>query len=68
MFCARISAVLYQDCRVPSRVRPGTATVAGLPVTASCTCARICDSRPAQKSSYFDPTPPVCPDREGNSL
>jgi hypothetical protein len=42
----RTSATPYQDCRCPSWVKPGTLTVAGIPLAASCNCPRIRGSRP----------------------
>ena len=58
----RTSASPYQDCRSPRSCRPGIATAAGNPSAARPSASRIWPRRPAQYRSYFDVTPPVCPD------
>ena len=61
----RTSASPYQDCRSPRSCRPGVATAAGNPSAAWPNASRIWPRRPAQYRSYFDVTPPVCPDDHG---
>jgi hypothetical protein len=61
----RTSASPYQDCRSPRSCRPGIATAAGNPLAARPSASRIWPRRPAQYRSYFDVTPPVCPDDHG---
>jgi len=58
----RTSAVPYQDRRAPSCRNSGTETVAGTPVAASRTAARISSNSAAQYVSYFDAIPPASQD------